>query len=235
LGEKAATPDDYPQLTVGKALKIDPGGYEPGMASGDHPFADMEATLKKAAAALRDARVPFLLGGSLACWVRGGPESRKDLDFMVKPEDAERALEALTEAGMRPERPPENWLLKAWNGEILVDLIFHPVGLEITDAVIDRGDELNVFSLSMPVMALEDVIATKLLALNDHALDYESLLQISRSVREQVNWVEVRARTDHSPYARAFFALLEELDLLRRDTTAERRGAHVRLVSGTPE
>src|SRR5919197_2543777 len=136
------------------------------MASGDHPFAEMEATLKKAAAALRDARVPFLLGGSLACWVRGGPESRKDLDFMVKPEDAERALEALSAAGMRADRPPEDWLLKAWDGEILVDLIFHPIGLEITDEVIERGDELNVFSLSMPVMSLADVIATKLLALN---------------------------------------------------------------------
>jgi hypothetical protein len=205
------------------------------MASGDHPFADMEATLKKAAAALRDGRVPFLLGGSLACWVRGGPESRKDLDFMVKPEDAERALAALVDAGMRSERPPEDWLVKAWDGEILVDLIFHPVGLEITDEVIARGDEQNVFSIRMPVMALEDVIATKLLALNDHSLDYESLLQISRSLREQVNWAEVRARTDHSPYARAFFALLGELDLLRQEPAAERRGAHVRLVSGTPE
>ena len=92
-----------------------------------------------------------------------------------------------------------------------MDVIFHPVGLEITDEVIERGDQLNVFSISMPVMALEDVIATKLLALNDHALDYESLLQISRSVREQVNWGEVRARTENSPYARAFFSLLDEL------------------------
>src|SRR5919108_1484747 len=207
-------PEDYPLRTACKALKIDPGGYQPNMPSGDHPFADMEATLKKAAAALRDARVPFLLGGSLACWVRGGPESRKDLDFMVKPDDAERALSALTDAGMRHERPPENWLLKAWDGDILVDLIFHPIGLEVTDEVIERGDELNVFSLRMPVMALEDVIATKLLALNDHSLDYESLLQISRSVREQVSWAEVRARTDHSPYARAFFALLDELGLV---------------------
>jgi hypothetical protein len=202
------------------------------MASGDHPFAAMEATLKKAAAALRDTRVPFLLGGSLACWVRGGPESRKDLDFMVKADDAERALAALTDAGMRPERPPEDWLLKAWDGEILVDLIFHPVGLEIDDEVIERGDDLNVFSISMPVMALEDVIATKLLALNDHALDYESLLQISRSVREQVDWAEVRIRTDHSPYARAFFCLLEELGLSKPAAVApERRGAHVRVVS----
>jgi hypothetical protein len=42
------------------------------MAS-EHPFPSIEASLKKAVAALREAEVPFLLGGSLAVWARGGP------------------------------------------------------------------------------------------------------------------------------------------------------------------
>ena len=96
------------------------------MPSDEQPFAAIEHALKRAAAALREADVPFLLGGSLASWARGGPETRHDLDLMIKPEDAERALEALAEAGMRPERPPEEWLLKAWDGDVLVDLIFVP-------------------------------------------------------------------------------------------------------------
>src|SRR4029079_19226433 len=52
----------------------------------------MLETLKRSAGALREAGVPFMLGGGLACWVRGGPESDHDLDLMVKPEDAEQAL-----------------------------------------------------------------------------------------------------------------------------------------------
>ena len=56
------------------------------MSSDEQPFSDIEATLKKAAAALREADVPFLLGGSLASWARGGPESRHDLDLMIKEE-----------------------------------------------------------------------------------------------------------------------------------------------------
>ena len=55
----------------------------------------IEASLKRAVAALRDSGVPFLLGGSLAAWARGGPQTRHDLDFVVKPQDADRALEAL--------------------------------------------------------------------------------------------------------------------------------------------
>src|SRR3954471_14155378 len=105
------------------------------MSSGEQPFSDIEATLKKAAAALREADVPFLLGGSLASWARGGPETRHDLDLMLKPEDADRALEVLTEKGLRPDRPPEGWLFKAWDGDVLVDLIFGPKDLPMTDEV----------------------------------------------------------------------------------------------------
>ena len=99
------------------------------MATDDEqPFSDLEDALKKSAAALRGADVPFLLGGSLASWARGGPETRHDLDLMIKPEDVERAVAALDEAGMRAEDPPEEWLVKAWDGDTLVDLIHHPEG-----------------------------------------------------------------------------------------------------------
>src|SRR5947208_1259861 len=92
-------------------------------------FESICETLKVAVATLRDAGVPFALGGSLAAWARGGPRPHNDLDLMVKPGDAERALEALTEAGMRPEKPPEEWLFKAWHDGVLIDLIFEPAGL----------------------------------------------------------------------------------------------------------
>jgi hypothetical protein len=184
------------------------------MADNDQGFAAIERALKRSAAALRDAGVPFLLGGSLASWARGGPESNHDLDLMIKPEDAERALDALVQAGMRAEDPPEEWLLKAWDGDVLVDLIFGPEGLEMTDEVIARGEQMPVLSMEMRVMALEDVLVTKMMALTEHTLRYESLLRIARSLREQVDWDEVRARTESSPFARAFFVLAEGLGIL---------------------
>jgi putative nucleotidyltransferase-like protein len=200
--------------------------------SGDElSLAEIEASLKKAASALKAARVPFLVGGSLACWARGGPEPHGDLDFMVKPEDAERALEVLSDAGMKPEHPPEDWLVKAWDGDVLIDLIFNAIDLPITDEVIAKGDELNVFSIQMPVMALEDVITTKLLALNDHYLEYHTLLQVARSLREQVDWAQVRARTASSPYARAFFGLLGELKVLPTESESRAAAKHIRVLS----
>jgi hypothetical protein len=66
----------------------------------------------------------------------------------------------------------------------------------------------------MQVMSLEDVMTTKLLAMREHELDYDNALEIARALREQVDWDEVRERTRESPYARAFFYLAEELDVL---------------------
>jgi hypothetical protein len=183
-------------------------------------FEEIEATLKRSAAALKEADVPFMLGGSLAVFARGGPESCSDLDLLVKPEDAERALDVLLGLGMRREEPPEDWLLKAWDGKVLVDLIFPPLGLSMDDRLFESADSMSVLSIRMHVMRLEDVFATKLMSLNDHYLDYAGLLQLVRSVREQVNWDEVRERTRSSPYARAFFALLDELDVVRAEESS---------------
>src|ERR671915_1226258 len=196
----------------------------------EHRFPSIEATLKKAVAALREAEVPFLLAGSLAVWARGGPETRHDLDFVVKEEDVERAVEVLEDAGMRPEKPPEEWLWKAWDGEVLIDLIFAPRGLEVTDEVIERGDLLHVVGITIPVMAIEDVLATKLMALHEHELDYTSVLRIARSVREQIDWPSLRKRTRGSAYALAFFVMCEELGIVPADGHGA-HGANVRVLT----
>jgi hypothetical protein len=171
-------------------------------------------TLRVAIAAMRDGGVPFVLGGSFAAWARGGPLPQNDLDLMVKPADAEHALEALAAAGMRTERPPEEWLYKAWHGDVMVDVIFCPSGLEMTDEVLARAEPISVMAISTPVMALEDVLATKLMALNEHSLDYRGLLAIARALREQIDWQALVARTGDSPFAKAFFTLVRELGIV---------------------
>lgn len=177
-------------------------------------FGELLETLKKTAAVLREADVPFLLGGGLAAWARGGPETEHDLDLMVPPADANRALEALQAAGYRTANPPEGWLYKAWAGDILVDIIFRPSGVEVDDAMFERAEALDVHAVRMDVMSLEDVMSTKLLAMREHELDYDNALEIARALREQVDWDVVRERTSESPYARAFFYLAAELAIV---------------------
>jgi hypothetical protein len=174
-------------------------------------FEDILETTKKAAAILRDADIPFVVAGGLASWARGGPETEHDLDFMLKPADAERALQALADAGMRPERPPEPWLFKAYDGDVMIDLIFRPTSGEVTDELFERADEIELSAMPMLVMSLEDLLVTKLLVLKEHEVDYESVLEIARTLREQIDFEDVRRRTEDSPYAKAFFTLVDEL------------------------
>jgi hypothetical protein len=170
-------------------------------------------SLKRSVAALERQEIPYVLGGGLGCWARGGPPSSNDIDLMLKPEDAERAQEALTEAGMRPETPPEQWLRKAWDGDILIDLIYEPSGMRVDDEVIARGEEISVEAMQIRVMDLDDILTTKLFALDEHSADYRDLILITRSLREQIDWAQLRERTTSSPFARAFFTLADGLEI----------------------
>jgi predicted nucleotidyltransferase len=188
-------------------------GYGVGVSQPETTFERLLETLKRASGALREGEVPFVLGGGVAIWARGGPETEHDLDFFVKPEDADRALQVLSEAGFQPEKPPEGWLYKAWDDGVLVDLIFDPAGVNVDDEFVEGADEAEVHAVRMRVLRPEDVLVTKLLALREHALDYDNLLETARAVREQIDWNEVRRRTEGSPYAKAFLTLVDELDV----------------------
>jgi hypothetical protein len=170
----------------------------------------------------------------VAAWARGGPQPAKDIDLMVPRAGAERALGALAGAGMRTERPPEEWLYKAWNGDVLVDIIFGPSGLELTDEVLARADVIPVMSVATPVMAIEDMLVTMLYSLDEHCLDYGALVAIARSLREQIDWPQLRARCAGSPYAKAFLTLVEELGIAPRagEAASAAAGSRVRVVPG---
>jgi hypothetical protein len=180
----------------------------------DAEFERVLATMKKAGGVLNDAGVPWALGGGLACWARGGPETEHDVDLLIRPEDAERAQRALVHAGFRAETPPEGWLLKAFDEGVMVDLIFSPQGGPVNDDLLERAEMLEVHAMRMPVARLEDVLVQKVLALTEQSPDFSGVLELARSLREQVDWDEVRARTRDSPFAHAYFTLLDELEIV---------------------
>jgi hypothetical protein len=121
---------------------------------------------------------------------------------------------------MRPERPPEEWLLKAWDGDVLIDLIYRPATGPVDDGLFERADAIEVAAQTMPVASLGDVLATKLMAITEQEPDLSSVLEIARSLREQVDWAFVREQTTGSPFAAAFFTLVEELGIVEPATDA---------------
>jgi len=179
-----------------------------------HDFEQMTESMKKAASAFRDAGVPHALGGGFALWAHGASPSVHDIDFLVKREDAGKAVSALAGAGMRIEEPPEDWLVKAFDGDVMIDVIFEPTSGPISDDLLEQARELEVLAMRVPVARLEDIFVQKLMALTEHEPDYSGVLAPARAVREQVDWEEVRRRTESSPFARGFFAITEGLEIV---------------------
>ena len=102
---------------------------------------------------------------------------------------------------MTAERPPEGWLLKAWCGETLIDLIFHPAGGPVGDEHFERAELLEVMAQPLPVASLDDVIVTKLLSLTEQEPNFTGVLELARSLREQIDrgWCAAEPSRRRSP------------------------------------
>ena len=173
----------------------------------------LRVAMKKVATALKGANVPFALSGGYASWARGGPEPSHDVDFVLLADDVPHALQVLDAAGLRVVEPPEDWLVKVYDGDALVDLIFRPAERPVTREQLDAANEVRVDSVVMPVQSATDLLAAKLLVLNEHYCDFGRLFPHVRALREQVDWPALHEVVGHSPFARSFLALCGELGI----------------------
>lgn len=175
-------------------------------------FDRLIAVFRKAAAALRDASVDAALAGGLGVWARGGAKPRDDVDFVVRPEDAERGLAALVDAGFRAhDETPEDWLVQAWHDDVLVDLIHRLAGEPVDDALFERAGVVPLEALDVKVLSATDLVVAQVRILSETKSDLGQPLEPARALREQVDWDDVARRTEGNPFATAFLVLCEEL------------------------
>ncbi|WP_344957441.1 nucleotidyltransferase [Actinomadura miaoliensis] len=171
-------------------------------------------TLKRAAAVLQEADVEFALAGGFAAYAHGAAVSTHDVDFILRERDVEPAAEALVKAGMRRRDCPENWLAKVYDGDQLIDLIYHPSGRPVDDALLRRAEEQTVAAVRMQVLPATDLVVMRLLAFSETSCDFSEYLHVCRALREQVDWPRVAEETADSPYAYAFLVLLSRLGVI---------------------
>src|SRR5256885_4634684 len=181
---------------------------------------DLMTTLKRVAAVLKQTGIPFALAGGFAAYARGGTSSDHDVDFLLRERDVEAALKALAETGLRVDRPPEDWLVKVYDDDLMVDLIYRPVDRPVTDDTLADTAPISVSAILMPVISATVLMEHKLLTFGQHYCDFAKALPLARSLREQIDWGRVRKATEDSPYAQAFLVLLEQLGVSHEgDTT----------------
>jgi hypothetical protein len=114
---------------------------------------------RNAVGALERAGIAHAVIGSAAYVAYVGETSVKDLDVLVRPADAETALEALSAAGFRTEETDPRWLFKAWSDGVLVDVIFRPPrSFDLDDAAIARRRRYRLRGVELWMLAPDDQV-----------------------------------------------------------------------------
>jgi hypothetical protein len=192
-----------------------PPAHAPGRAGYACAVVDqaaMREVLVEVAVALKESGLPFALTGGYAAWAHGGPEPDHDVDFLVRPEDSDKAAEALAERGFLVTDPVEDWLFKVHVRDVVVDVL-HRTNHQTPDQAIRRSGPIQVASVEVPVLAATDVVAEQLLALDERYCDYAGIIPTLRALREKLDWTELARRADGQPFAEAALFLADRLRL----------------------
>jgi hypothetical protein len=169
--------------------------------------------LKRVAVELKSTGVGFALAGGYAAWALGGPEPSHDVDFLVDSEHVDRVKDGLRSAGLEVVQPPEDWLFKVVSDGVTIDVLHRGSGRPLSEALEDAAVR-EVVSVEMPVLAATDLVAQKMLALDEHYCDLGTVLPVARALREQVDWTRLRDWVAGDPFADTVLFLLERLGVV---------------------
>ena len=166
-------------------------------AGGDPPASEaVTRVLASAIDALDGKDVPYLVMGGLAAAAYARPRTTEDIDVFVKPEDANRALDALAAAGCDVEETDPMWLYKAWMDGVLIDVIFRSSGdIYLDDQMVARAVEREIRGTATKLISAEDFLVIKAVATTEqgshhwydalgliarHPIDWEYLVERAR-------------------------------------------------------
>lgn len=138
----------------------------------DHNLTELhslEKILFEAIDILDHSGIPYALIGGVATKSLGRPRVTHDIDFFVRPDDADKILEVFESHGFTSQKRDPFWLYKAWKGDILVDIIFKSSG----DIYFDEDVQAHVRRMQykgryVNAISPEDFLVIKAAAHQEH-------------------------------------------------------------------
>ena len=128
-----------------------------------------EEVFTRAVECVRRTGVDHLIMGGLASNHYGRPRYTHDLDLFVRPDDAERVLESFETGGFSTQKTYPDWLFKAVDKGVLVDLIFKAKGhVYLDDEMLERAEQVELFSVPVRIIPPEDLIVIKAIVHDEH-------------------------------------------------------------------
>lgn len=175
----------------------------------DHNLTELstlERILFHAVEIVENSGIPYALIGGLATKSLGRPRITHDIDFFVKPDDAEKVLQVLEKEGFTSQKRDPYWLFKAWKDDILVDVIFKSSGdIYFDEEVQSHVRRLNVNGRHLNSISPEDFLVIKAAAHQEHNPHHwhDALAVLKQG---NLDWEYLCKRAKHAP--RRVLALL---------------------------
>ena len=156
---------------------------------------------KEATDVLDNIKIDYVVFGGIAIWAYGRQRLTKDIDLLLKPGSADKALLALLRAGWTTKRTDEKWLYQANKNHVQVDLIFQAIGdFVLTDEIIDRANYLEISGFKFKVISPEDLILIKVHALKEiRPADWYDAISVIEGRKQNLDWSYIAAKSSNAP------------------------------------
>jgi hypothetical protein len=147
--------------------------------------------------ALRDAEVPFLIGGTYAmARYTHIDRATKDLDLMIKPADWPLVARTLRAAGIYTRLPFPHWLGKAIHGRAQVDIIYSGGNAltRVDDIWFERALPARVLGFSVLLSPPEELLWSKAFVMERERFDGADVLHLILTAGRTFDWQHLCAR-----------------------------------------
>lgn len=122
---------------------------------------------------LRGLDAPSLLIGEIGSSVFGRDRGTRDIDVLVRPEDAPRILERFGSAGFDTDVVFEHWLFKARRDAVDVDIIFRAArDILLDERMLERASSERFRGRTLPIAPPEDLVVMKVMAADEDTARY---------------------------------------------------------------
>ena len=163
------------------------------VSSSTHPDfpPDQRRLFREVLELMKSRGVPFAVSGAFALHQHTGIwRDTKDLDLFVPAENASAALEFLQEDGFEVEVSDPVWLAKARHDGFFVDLITGMSnGVLLVDPTwIERAIPAEVIDVVAPVLAAEELIASKLFVTRRERFDGADIAHVIYRAGYRLVW-----------------------------------------------
>jgi hypothetical protein len=147
--------------------------------------------------AMKDAGVPFLVGGGYAFIRYTGIQRRmKDFDLFVRECDWPATVNALNTAGIATEVTFTHWIGKAIEGDTFVDIIYGSGNgvAPVDDEWFRHSSEDEVLGIPVRLVPREELIWTKAFVMERERFDGADISHLIRVCAPELDWKRLLRR-----------------------------------------